>query len=492
MSSPSDRTRRLYRTLAPDPDAAIARAAKTTIAITMPQPSPADEIALALCLTLLCRLDDAAPQVLVDIPTTRATPLPRLADGDLLEALLTDHHRFASAERIRRGRTADADLALSFGGTSSTTVSTSGWAISLGSPLPRDTSGNPIAAAFAGAQASAEVFKAQLQVAGLDIAKLRPWRGVCSLWDYQLAPAPGPPLPDLVDLTGTAFVGCGGIASATAWTLALLRLVGRPWAVDRDDLDITNLNRHLTGSHPQLKTNKAELLAAMLRQAGADATAIHRRWQEIAAADRPRLELGVISVDDDPARRDFQFDLPRLILNAGNADSGLWQVTRHPFDTGACLACIARGDQRSSGPEESAAAQMGLRFADVKPHLDADAPLPPDLLEQAALPEALRAQLAGIPARRALGLVCGKHDLGTDAPAPSVPMLSALPGIVLAAETVKHTMAASSPLDTAHNVVAANLLRGPHARWLQHRAKQPGCKCTDPLYQRVYEDRWPH
>jgi hypothetical protein len=38
-----------------------------------------------------------------------------------------------------------------------------------------------------------------------------------------------------------SFVGCGGIASGTAWTLALLALTGTPRAVDGDRLDGPNL-----------------------------------------------------------------------------------------------------------------------------------------------------------------------------------------------------------------------------------------------------------
>ena len=84
------------------------------------------------------------------------------------------------------------------------------------------------------------------------------------------------------------------------------------------------------------------------------------------------------------------------------------------------------------------------------------------------------------PARRD-GVLVEKHMATSSTSAPATACKS----------LVKRSMAGSGPLDATNNVVAANLLRGPHPRWLQHRAKQPDCRCNDPLYQQVHQARWP-
>ena len=128
-----------------------------------------------------------------------------------------------------------------------------------------------------------------------------------------------------------------------------------------------NLNRHLTAGHPEAAAGvaKVEAFATLLDTAGAQTETVPFQWQELAQEQRTGVDTVVISVDHDPTRRDVQLDLPRLILNAGNADSGLYRVTRHDFLNGACLRCASRGDQRSHGPEESAARRLGLDLADL-------------------------------------------------------------------------------------------------------------------------------
>jgi hypothetical protein len=218
-----------------------------------------------------------------------------------------------------------------------------------------------LAAAFAGALASIEAFKAVLLAAGAG-ARVRPWRGVVSLWDLSLSPTAGTPLVDPVDLSGTAMVGCGGIASATAWTLALLPLTGGLVLADHDYIDTegTNLNRHLTASYADLGNSKADLTAALLTAACASPDVHAVRWQDLPSAIRGAIRLALVTVDDDPTRRAVQLDLPRSILNAGTSDDGIYQVTFHDFLNAACLGCIARADLHSAGPEESAAQRLGI------------------------------------------------------------------------------------------------------------------------------------
>lgn len=452
---------------------------------------PAAEIAVALAATLLLRLEDAAPRLHLRVPSNRTIPLPRLPDLPLLEALAEEHEGFRSVERLTDEPATNPTLRLVFGGGGrGVLVQVSGWACAIGSELP-PAPGNELAAAFAGVLASIEAFKAALQAAKSD-ARVRPWQGVVSLWDFSLSPTTGPSLVDLVDLSGTAMVGCGGIASTTAWTLALLPLTGTPVLADHDRIDIegTNLNRHLTASYADLGKSKADLTAALLASAGANPEVHAERWQDLSSAIRGAVRIALVSVDDDPTRRAVQLDLPQLVLNAGTSDDGIYQVTLHDFVNGACLGCIARADLRSTGPEESAAQQLGIPLDDLRPYLTSPDPLPSELLAQAKLQRGERELLARTPGRQLVRRVCAAVRTTPTGPAVSAPMLSAAPGVLLAAQTVKQALHVDVPLSAATNSLMASILQGPHQHWVRTRAKQPDCECREPAYLKRFGQKW--
>ena len=487
MPGPYDRTRRFLARVTDDPDAAAARMAAVDVDIVAARLSPAVETAIALTTTLLLRLDEAAPRLHVDVPATRTTRLPRLSDGNLVDEVATEHAGFSSVDRLSASRSADPALRLVFDGKDDgVVVGTAGWACAIGERLP-DVPGNPIAAAFAGTLASAEALKVALAAAGTT-ARSRRWRGVVSLWDYALAPTIGTPIPDVVDLDGVVFVGCGGIASAIAWPLALLTLAGAPLAVDDDTIDDTNPNRHLTASIRDVGEEKAELLAGLLRPAGAAPVVQPVRWDTVDPARRAAVELGVVSVDDDAIRRQFQLDMPRLVLNGGTSDAGFYQVTSHDFITEACLGCIARADLHSGGPDESLARRLRIPLGELRPHLGSSAPLPDELLARVAAED--RELLRGVAGRDVARVACGHLRPLPDEPAVSAPMLSAAPGVLLAAELVKRRMGAEAPLSPRTNMVATSILTGPHERWARCIHKRTDCTCQDPAYRAFYRSRW--
>jgi hypothetical protein len=493
VSSAFDRTRRWLAGFG-DPDELAAALARTRVEIVLVDPKPDAEIAAALTATLLLRLDEASPILHVVAPHTRGRSLPRLDDQPLVEALAAAHHGFDSLSRLVAAPADAPVIRLVFGceRDDGVTVASSGWRAAIGA-TPDGPAGNPIAASFAGLLAAVEATKAMLTSAGVEHRRLRPWTGVVSLWDHGLPGTDGPSIHTAVDLDGVAFVGAGGIASATAWVLALLELTGAPRAVDKDCLDGPNLNRHLTAGHAEAadEMRKVDVFGELLDAAGANTNPVFARWQELPQERRTGVDVVVISVDHEPTRRDVQLDLPRLILNAGNADTGLYRVTRHDFLNGACLRCISRGDERSLGPEESAARRLGLELSDIMPLLSGDVPLPEILLARAVITDEERERIRGLRARHALGVVCGQFSPLPNVPALSMPALSAAPGVVLASELVKARMAAPAPsLDRQHNVLAAGILAGPHPRWISHRAKQPTCECTDDIYRRGYAKTW--
>jgi hypothetical protein len=69
---------------------------------------------------------------------------------------------------------------------------------------------------------------------------------------------------------------------------------------------------------------------------------------------------------------------------------------------------------------------------------------------------------------------------------------SALAGILMIAELVKRSSPDLMELAQREPLVAWDDILKPSPRLLpKPRAREPGCICSDPDYQRVYRDKWP-
>ena len=483
-ASPADRTRRFLSRVAPGiNDSAFSGQHVELVAGGW---TPATEAAIALAATLLLRLDELAPVIHVRAPQGRTRRLPRLGDGPLVDMLTAEHEGFESARRLTDAPVDDPLVRVAFSNRRDDAInfSVDGWRVVVNG----ETSGvgNPFAAAYAGALGGNEVFQALLASCGV---RVQPFRGSISLWDLRLDGEHGPPPPDVLDLERVAFAACGGVASAIGWTLSLHSLTGRPVVVDPDyiDEDGTNLNRHLTASLSNLGDPKADLLAALLQSAGADAVPVIAPWST-TVADQP--EVVVATPDDDAVRRQVQLDLPRVLLSGGTGDNGVYQVARHDFLTGACAGCISRADLLDATPIASAARRLGLTEAELAPYICSERPLPTELLDRTSLNADNRATLIEVPGTDVLEAICATIRIAPVGPAVSAPTLAAIPGVLVASELAKELMNAPTPLRTGENTLMTSIMSRPHERWVRTRRKRDGCECGDAIYIAHYRHKW--
>ena len=221
-------------------------------------------------------------------------------------------------------------------------------------------------------------------------------------------------------------------------------------------------------------------------------------FDEFMAARGDRHELVVVGVDDDQVRRAIQVSRPRLILNAGTSESASFQVTRHDYLTGACLACIARDDLRDRPVERELARQLGLELEAVMHYQASGEPVPAALLRAAgALSEIEVAHLGDLPLTEIQRRVCAELPLGTgrEEAAVSISFLSALPGFLLLGEVIKERSYAAAerpPLNERVNHALLSVLGRPHPQLLRGwRAKRDDCDCGRGAYQRAYRRKWP-
>lgn len=480
-ASPADRTRRFLDRIAPGAD---AKWTDLHVEIAAEQWTPSAEIVTALLTTLLLRLDEFAPTIHLLVPAERKTRLPGLRDGALIDALRHEHGGFSSIERLTASAAADPTVRLVVGSSASHDISidVDGWRAGLRAATGR-CEGVPVAAAFAGVLAANEVLQQMLR----PFIRVRPFEGLVSLWDLAISGSDGPEV-GIVDLDAVAFAACGGVASAAGWTLALHELAGKPLLVDPDAIDDegTNLNRHLTASYLDIGQPKATLMATLLDDAGAESEVSVARW---SSATGQSVEIVLASPDHDGVRRQVQLDLPRVVLAGGTGDGGTYQVASHSFIDGACACCLWRGDLTDSSPLDGAARSLGVERGLLEPYVNSAEPLPPAVLSKVE-DDSVRAALKMVPGSQLVEHVCATIRVAPAAPAVSAPMLSAAPGILLAAELIKERLHAPTSLRADANTLTASVLGAPHARWVSRRAKRPGCECTDDLYIEHYRRKW--
>jgi hypothetical protein len=136
-------------------------------------------------------------------------------------------------------------------------------------------------------------------------------------------------------------VGAGGLG----WNSALLLLgsnlpVQSFDIIDRDDIDISNLNRLVGLGLDDVSLAKAARLADMLRahsKSANGAVATYEDWNG-ERVERINNSIMLLGVDQVGTRLQCQSDWPAILING--ATSGLsWSVSSHSPNRGGCVGC---------------------------------------------------------------------------------------------------------------------------------------------------------
>ena len=502
-------TRFVESTLTTDTTVVQTHLASQQVAITLdPNVSTtfAGQMILFTLLNLLVRLELYAPQLEVTLPNVERRSLLRLlGSGSLPCALERFFSPFPAARRLRissispNGIEPTLRLVISPQPMADAlSVWADGWVTYLNTAAPfRAEDTNSIGACVAADFAAAEVFKRL--ITGLSLRpglKVLPIdQLVFSAYDYRLSSGPNPPLPAAVNVDGIVVVGLGGIgAGFVTAASALPGLAGLLTLVDKDPLDPTNLNR-LLYARPGDIGFKVELCRRALGF-HAEVNARVEWFDEFIATCGSHHDLVVVGVDKDLVRRAIQHSMPRLIFNGGTSDTASFQLTRHDYLHGACLACIAAEELDDHPTERELARQIGLDLDTVLQYLKSGEPVPATLLhERGILTGADIERLGDRPLAEIQARVCAQVPLGTgkQQEAVSISFLSALPGFLLLGEVIKersYPMPRVQLNETANHLLLSLFGRPGQALLGDWRQKAPGCDCSRLAYQRNYQRKW--
>ncbi|TCN17986.1 E2 ligase fold family C protein [Sinorhizobium americanum] len=384
-------------------------------------------------------------------------------------------------------------------------IGSDGWAAKLSrtDPVGSGSSllpyGAGTASCFGAANVFRTIFAAQLTGAELD-------ENIdLSLYSYNRTKAGDANPTNLpVDFGETHLVGLGAIGHGTLWALARQSgLSGRLHVVDHEAIELSNLQRYVLAGQAEIGMSKAELASTALRSTAFEVEAHPLKWAEYAArrGDWVFDRVGV-ALDTAADRLAVQGALPRWIANAWTQEHDLG-ISRHGFGDGqACLCCMYMPSGKSRDEHELIAEEFGIpeEHEQVKTLLQTNAGVPNDFVVRVAtamaVPFESLAPFVGQPLRsfyqQAIcgGLVFRLSD-GSRQVRTVVPMAfqSALAGIMLAAELVKHSAGFPMSPTTSTRV---NLLRplGCHLHDPKAKDSSGRCICSDEDFISAYRRKY--
>lgn len=383
-------------------------------------------------------------------------------------------------------------------------VGSDGWVarLSTNGPVGSGSSGNPMGAGAAACFAAANVFRLifgeQLPNGEID------QKIAISMLSFAQGPEVRnvPPVAE-ADIGETILVGAGAIGNGFLWTLERWSGIrGGLGVVDHEAVDLTNLQRYVLAGQADVETPKVDVAARHLSSTALEVRPHLSNWQEFLGSRADwRLERVATALDTAADRIAVQGALPKWIANAWTQETDLG-VSRHRFGDGACLACLYMPAGRLKDQDELVAEEIGLPNAklEVRRLLQTGAPVNAPFVERVATAlDVPYAPLAGFVGQPLLSfyqkVICGglvlKLTNGASRVKAVVPMAfqSALAGVMLAAEVVKHAAGHDAAPATSTRI---NLLRplGTYLHDPKARDVTGRCICADQDFLQVYAGKY--
>lgn len=202
---------------------------------------------------------------------------------------------------------------------------------------------NPIGAQLAACIGVAELFKALFSNESINIPPSGSF--IFSAFDYGFKENAmlNPPLPSSIPIETVHLISAGAINSATAYALrSIPGMSGKLIIIDPQTLEVSNLNRYLLATADDVILNrlKVDVLKQFISGPFKAVTFPGDYRQYRTCAQTLPLDLTVVGVDRDESRWDVQKDFPRVVL-CGGTELSLVQTSRHDdFLNKACVGCL--------------------------------------------------------------------------------------------------------------------------------------------------------
>lgn len=377
--------------------------------------------------------------------------------------------------------------------------------LSKSSPVGSGQSQNPFgagaAACFGAANVFRNIFREQLADARTDVEI------DLSMLDYQEGSSAGNNLSlEKINLGETFLVGIGAIGNSTVWAFSKLSsLSGKLHLIDPERIELSNLQRYVLAFQSDLNKIKVKTAEATLTQSALEVITHQQTWEEyVNERNDWNFPSVAVAVDSAQERCNIQASLPKWLTNAWTQEGDLG-VSRHAFiDKSACLACLYIPTEKASNFDQMVASALNMPEAlmEIRTFLYNNKPIGEQFLNRIStaleIPQESILRFSDLPLSNFYSeAVCGGVVLElTNAKGKHVnieaPMgfQSALAGIMLAAELIKH----ASGFTLSDNVCTTRIdLLRPLAEFLNFPASKHSsgeCICQDKDYIEAYRIKY--
>lgn len=221
------------------------------------------------------------------------------------------------------------------------------------------------AAGLAGSLGAADLFKRAIRhhrTAWMPTFSWDTWSSAVAHGVAAWASIARRPAPAALDLGNTLLAGVGAIGSAFLYLADAMPMTGALWLLDRDAIDVTNLNRSpmFTVRHALEGAKEGQDGGALKTVAAKDYLARHPvtvetldgLWREHAAAVSAReLDVWISLTNEDGAWAEVPFQLPPVVLHATTTSGWGFGAGRHIPRAEDCTLCrMPRPMQEFRGP----------------------------------------------------------------------------------------------------------------------------------------------
>ena len=284
-------------------------------------------------------------------PRVALHPDLNCGSGDLVETArnqMVDADPFGSFHGQSSPPASVHDLALCIGGVNTALsfvravfVNATGWmaGVSVRAPVPisNPENGTSIGALAAACLGVAQVFKLALGWPAASLIR----DGIFDMFELDWTDAPGVgPIPS-PDVGRMLMVGAGAVGSSAAYCMRLAGLEGQVTILDKDVVEIPNLNRSPVFDRRSLGRVKSEVVAAHLAGSALSATASDLWWDDYIAQhvrSTFRFDVWLPLANERGVRSAMQHSVPPAMVHASTTAN--WGVNhgRHIPSADDCLA----------------------------------------------------------------------------------------------------------------------------------------------------------
>jgi molybdopterin/thiamine biosynthesis adenylyltransferase len=459
---------------------------------------PAGQLALTLTINLLARMRSIVSSVSVRVPRglRRQSHVPLHGDDlrDGLEHLVSTIAGPGSPFPVEFDFDGDAELPvarLALGHSreghkpSQITVEADAWTAYVNAPQidgdwSTDTPFGPHMAACLGV---AEVFKWLLhynfpQHVNRPLHFLRDTGFSALTYAVWHGPTTRPALPSPIHLERVAIAGVGAGGSTAVYTLGCLPgLAGEITLIDPGRHKRSNLARYLLSTYEDCHQGTSKVsVAGEFLQCQQPELRVHLEDASYTDVAHRDFRLVVSTVDTPEARWDIQRDNPPVILDAAVLET-IYALLRVEPGQGMCLACkhpydpdvtwkrrAAMWGKTAAAVRELYVARVPVQLADVERLADVQGRPASDFAELLGLP------FDQVPRQTE----CGQSHFNLQVPnqAATLPFVTAMAGVLVAAEVVKDQ---SAPRLALRNWFEHDLLWHPKPDRHRFRRQVPGC-----------------